>query len=198
MPLALSPQHCFFNIAIKAWIKSQWGCQSAKHAKQILCEMKSPADAVTYSLVIHAWAISSMNMHAAEWAEDILLKIKQDRLVQSNIVVYNACLNAWCKSKSPIVVNWTEALLRWMGALNHVKLDLVSYNMYIHALAMMGKEPMMAQQADDTLHHLKKSALMQMRLIFAPMCSPTTLSLKGGCDHVTQMMPCELVMSCTN
>ena len=112
--------------------------------------MQSPADAVMYSSVIHAWAISGMNVHAAEQAEDILLKIKNDRLVQPNIVVYNACLNAWCKSKGSLVVNQTEALLRWMEALNHVKLDLVSYNTYIHTLAMMGKEPMMVHYTGHT------------------------------------------------
>ena len=141
----LVPLTLCYNIAIKAWIKSQWGHQSGKHVEQILLEMQFPADAVMYISVIHAWAISSMNVHAAEQAEDILLKIKQDRLVQPNIVVYNACLNVWYKSKSPLVVNQTEALLRWMEALNHVKPDLVSCNMYIHALAMMGKEPTMVQ-----------------------------------------------------
>lgn len=152
----LVPSTLCYNIAIKAWVKSRRGRQSAEHAERILEEMQSPADAVTYSSVIHAWAISGMNVHAAERAENILLKIEQDGLVKPNIVVYNACLNAWCKSKSPLVVNRTETLLRRMEASNHVVPDLVSYNTYIHALAMMGKEPTMAQRADDTLHRLEE------------------------------------------
>ena len=71
----LVPLTLCYNMAIKAWIKSQRGRQSAEHAERILYEMQSPADAVTYSSVIHAWAISGMNVHAAERAEDILLKI---------------------------------------------------------------------------------------------------------------------------
>jgi predicted nucleic acid-binding protein len=152
----LVPSTLCYNIAIKAWMKSQRGRQSAEHAERILEEMQSPADVVTYSSVIHTWAISGMNAHAAERAEQILLKIENDKSVVPNIVVYNACLNAWCKSRSPLVVNRTEALLRRMEASTHVTPDLVSYNTYLHALAMMGKEPAMAQRADDTLCRLEE------------------------------------------
>jgi hypothetical protein len=150
------PSTLCYNIAIKAWIKSRRGRQSAEHAERILEEMQSPADVVTYSSVIHTWAISGMNAHAAERAEHILLKIEQDESVEPNVVVYNACLNAWCKSKSPLVVNRTEDLLRRMEASTHVAPDLVSYNTYLHALAMMGKEPTMAQRADDALCRLEQ------------------------------------------
>ena len=37
----LVPLTLYYNIAIKAWIKSQWGCQSAKHANRF-CVRCSP------------------------------------------------------------------------------------------------------------------------------------------------------------
>lgn len=147
----VEPTTLCYNIAIKAWIKSGRGRQAAEYAERILEEMKSPPDVITYSSMIHAWATSGMKEHAAERAEEILQRLENDETAEANVVAYNACLNAWCKSQSPMAVNRTEALLSRMEASEHVAPDLVSYNTYLHALAMAGKDPKMAQRADATL-----------------------------------------------
>ena len=152
----VEPSTLCYNIAIKAWIKSGRGRQSAEYSERILEEMQPPPDVVTYSSVIHAWATSGVKEYAAERAEAILQRLEMDESAEANVVAYNACLNAWCKSKSPMAVNRTEALLARMEASEHVAPDLVSYNTHIYAMAMAGYEEGMAQRADATLCRLEE------------------------------------------
>lgn len=152
----VKPSTLCYNIAIKAWIKSKRGRQSAEYAERLMEEMKTEPDVITYSSVIHGWATSGMKEHAAERAEKILERLEADESAQANVVAYNACLDAWCKSKSPVAVNRTEALLRRMEASEHVSPDLISYNTHMHAMAMAGREPNMAQRVDATLRRLEE------------------------------------------
>jgi len=180
----VEPSTLCYNIAIKAWVKSGRGRQSAEYAERILEEMKSPPDVITYSSVIHAWATSGMKEHAAERAEAILQRLEEDESAEANVVAYNACLNAWCKSKSPATVNRTEALLRQMEESEHVAPDLVSYNTYIHAMAMAGREPKMAERADATLCRLEER-YDKGEIDFAPNVFSYNLAIEGwvrSCD----------------
>lgn len=154
--LGIKPNTLCYNIAIKAWSKARRGRTSAEHAERLLDETPEP-DVVTYSSVIHAWATSGMRTHAAERAEEILQKME----ATPNIFTYNSVLNAWCKSGSRLAIVKAEELLHRMEHEHQVGImvegpDLFSYNTYIHALSINGREPGMAQRADAILTRLEE------------------------------------------
>jgi hypothetical protein len=153
----VTPGTLCYNIAIKAWMYSKRGRESAEHADRILDEMQAPKDIVTYATVISAWAISGMRSHAVSRAEELLRAIEETPGLEPNTVVLNTVMSAWVRSKNPAAINRTQELLEHMEASTQTPPDLISYNTHLHALSSHAdKRPGSAERAHDLLLNLEK------------------------------------------
>mmetsp|Transcript_90360 Transcript_90360/g.260513 ORF Transcript_90360/g.260513 Transcript_90360/m.260513 type:complete len:876 (-) Transcript_90360:45-2672(-) len=151
----VTPDTYCYNIAIKAWIRSKGGRESAEHADRILEEMEAPKDLVTYSTVISAWAASGMRSHAVARAEELLKELNEAGL-EPNTIVMNSVMSTWVKSRNPAAVNRTADMLEQMELSSTCLPDLFSYNTHLHALSMHAKRPGYAKRASDLIASLEE------------------------------------------
>jgi len=156
----VEPTTLCYTTVMKAWIKvgrlTRNGRQAAEHSERIMDEMHTKPDAYAYTTVINAWAQSGQKDFAAERAQEILNRLENDPNVQSDIHAYTACMSAWVKSYNPKAVDQIEALMERMESLDHVEINLMAYNTYIHALAVHGSTRGMPKKANDLLDSLEQ------------------------------------------
>jgi hypothetical protein len=152
----IQPDTVCYNIAIKAWTKSQRGRESAEHAERILDEMTVPKDLITYSTVISAWGSSGMQSHAVARAERLLRAIEETPHLEPNTIVLNTVMSTWVKSKNPQAANRTGEMLEYMESSKYAPADLISYNTHLHALSIHADRRLGdAQRATDLLTSLE-------------------------------------------
>ena len=153
----ITPDTYCYNLAIKAYMNSKRGRESAEHANRILEEMEAPKDIITYSSVISAWATSGMRAHAVERAEDLLRQLEDHPELEPNTVVLNAVMSTWVKSRSPGACKRIQELVQEMEQSSEptIRPDLISYNTYLHALTLQSKKPGFAQKADELLQKME-------------------------------------------
>jgi hypothetical protein len=152
----IQPDTYCWNLAIKAWIRSKRGRESAEHVDRILEEMEAPKDLVTYSTAISAWSASGMRSHAVARAEELLRDIEETPGLEPNTIVLNSLMSTWVKSRNPAAANRTLELLEHMEQSEICPPDLFSYNTHLHALSTHSKRPGYAQQAHGLLMSLEK------------------------------------------
>jgi hypothetical protein len=153
----IEPDTLCYNIAIKAYVKSNRGREAAEHAHRILDTMSAPPDLFTYSSVIAAWAASGMKSHAVSRAEEILRMIEDHPELEANTVALNSLMSAWVKSRNPAAIQRTHEIVRQMELSESAPPDLFSYNTLIHALSMhSAKNSSYAHRAYDVLLKMEK------------------------------------------
>lgn len=152
----VQPDTYCWNLALKAWIRSKRGRESAEHVDRILEEMEAPKDLVTYSTAISAWSASGMRSHAVARAEELLRDIEETSGLEPNTIVLNSLMSTWVKSRNPAAANRTAELLEHMEQSDVCPPDLFSYNTHLHALSIHAKRPGYAQRAHDLLMALEK------------------------------------------
>jgi hypothetical protein len=152
----VQPDTYCWNLAMKAWIRSKRGRESAEHVDRILEEMETPKDLVTYSTAIAAWSASGMRSHAVARAEELLRDIEETPGLEPNTYVLNSLMSTWVKSRNPAAANRTVELLEHMEQSEICPPDLFSYNTHLHALSTHSKRPGYAQRAHDLLMSLEK------------------------------------------
>ncbi|GAX25971.1 hypothetical protein FisN_4Hh545 [Fistulifera solaris] len=153
----IEPDTLCYNIAIKAYVKSNRGREAAEHAHRILDTMSAPPDLFTYSTVIAAWAASGMKSHAVSRAEEILRMIEDHPELEANTVALNSLMSAWVKSRNPAAIQRTHEIVRQMELSESAPPDLFSYNTLIHALSMhSAKNSSYAHRAYDVLLKMEK------------------------------------------
>lgn len=154
----IEPDTLCYNIAIKAYVKSNQGREAAEHAHRILETMNAPPDMFTFSSVISAWAASGMKAHAVSRAEEILRMIEDHPELEANTVALNSVMSAWVKSRNPAAIHRTHEIVRQMELSDSARPDLFSYNTMLHALSMhSAKNPSFAHRANDLLLKLERA-----------------------------------------